>query len=42
MITPGDTIEVVGTHSFCPFTVQTIRIWGNTVSLRRRARMPIL
>ena len=42
LITPGDTIEVVGTYTFRPFSTQIIRIWGSTLIITKRARMPIL
>ncbi len=42
LVTPGDTIGVAGTYTFHPFTTQIIRIWGNTVIIRKTARMPIM
>lgn len=42
LLTPGDTVEVVGTYTFRPFTYEIIRVWGSTFTLRKSARMPIL
>jgi hypothetical protein len=35
-------IEGVGTYTFRPFTSQVIRIWDTSVTVTKRARMPIL